>query len=320
MSRTKNRLKSASCPNCHVVFADDHSNFCPNCGQENHTHKLPVKHFAMELVESFTHFDTKVLATFKDLISQPGLVIKNFNDNKRARYVPPIRIYAFTSFAFFLILSFSVNKKVDKELEEMTKFFQKASTVSFKAEILGQNIELDSLTNRELFAHPSPSNELIDSILRSKKIETNWVSTRILYSIIKIGKGELTLADLYKKFIRSSSYAIFVFMPIFALLMMPLYRKRSYFYSEFLVFSIYFHTFLFSVFGVLIIFYKFINVDFEIIATLLLLGMVVYLGLSLRRVFEDSIPKTVLKTVLLSLTYSFLLLFSIRALFFSSMV
>jgi hypothetical protein len=273
----------------------------------------------MELVESFTHFDTKVLATFKDLIVQPGLVIKNFNDNKRARYVPPIRIYAFTSFAFFLILSFTANKKVDKELEIMTKDIQKASTGLLRMEILGQNIKIDSLTNRELFAHPSLTNELIDSTLRSKKIETNWVSTRSLYTVIKIGKGELTLADLYKKFIRSSSYAIFVFMPIFALLMIPLYRKRNYFYSEFLVFSIYFHTFLFSIFGVLVILFRFINVDFEIIATLLLLGMVVYLGLSLKRVFADSIPKTVIKTVLLSLTYSFLLLFSIRALFFISM-
>jgi hypothetical protein len=320
MSRTKNRTKSASCPNCHVVFADDHSNFCPNCGQENHTHKLPVKHFALELLESFTHFDTKVLATFKDLISQPGLVIKNFNDNKRARYVPPIRIYAFTSFAFFLILSFTVNKKVENALEDMAKYFQKAATAPLKAQILGQYIEVDSLTNRELFALPSLTNELIDSTLRCKKIETNWISTRILHTIVKIGKGELTLADVYKKFIKSSSYAIFVFMPIFALLMIPLYRKRHYFYSEFLVFSIYFHTFLFSVFSILIIFFRFINVDFEIIATLLLLGMVVYLGLSLKRVFEDSIPVTVIKTVLLSLTYSFLLLISIRALFFSSML
>jgi Protein of unknown function (DUF3667) len=319
MSRTKNRVKSASCPNCHTVFANEQSNFCAHCGQENHTHKLPIKHFAMELVESFTHFDTKVLATFKDLIVQPGLVIKNFNDNKRARYVPPIRIYAFTSFAFFLILSFATNKKVDKALEYSAKDIQKASQRSFKSQILGQYIEADSLTNRELAAQPFLTNELIDSTLRSKKIETNWVSTRILHTIIKIGKGELTLADIYKKFVKSSSYAIFLFMPIFAFLMMLFYRKRDYYYSEFLVFSIYFHTFLFSVFGILVILFGFINVDFEIISMLLLLGMVVYLGLSLKRVFEDSIPITVLKTVLLSLTYSFLLLFSIRALFFISM-
>jgi hypothetical protein len=250
---------------------------------------------------------------------QPGLVIKNFNDNKRARYVPPIRIYAFTSFAFFLILSFTTNKKVDKELEYMAKNIQKASMSSFKWQILGQNIEADSLINRELSARPFLTNELIDSTLRSKKIETNWVNTRILHAIIKIGKGELTLADIYKKFVKSSSYAIFIFMPVFAFLLMLFYRKRNYFYSEFLVFSIYFHTFLFSVFGVLVILFGFINVDFEIIAMLLLLGMVVYLGLSLKRVFEDSIPKTALKTVLLSLTYSFLLLNSIRALFFISM-
>lgn len=320
MSRTKKRFKSAECPNCHTVFADEKSNFCAHCGQENHTHKLPVKHFVMELFESFTHFDTKILTTFKDLIVQPGLVIKNFNDNKRARYVPPIRIYAFTSFAFLLILAFSVDKKVEKVSEDMATRIQKAPNGSLQAEVLGQQIKVDSLTNRELFAYPSLTNELIASTLQSKKIETNWISIRILHTIIKIGKGELTLADVYKKFIRSSSYAIFVLMPIFAFLLMLFYRKRNYFYSEFLVFSIYFHTFLFSVFGVLIIFFRFINVDFEIIATLLLLGMVVYLGLSLKRVFADSIPKTVLKTVLLSFTYSFLLIHTIRVIILGSIV
>ena len=112
MSRTKKRIKTASCPNCHTVFADEQSNFCAHCGQENHTHKLPVKHFLMELVESFTHFDTKFVATFKDLILKPGLVIQNFNDNKRTRYVPPIRIYAFMSFAFFLFFNFAVGSEI----------------------------------------------------------------------------------------------------------------------------------------------------------------------------------------------------------------
>ena len=40
MSRTKKRFKSAECPNCHTVFADEQSNFCAHCGQENHTHKF----------------------------------------------------------------------------------------------------------------------------------------------------------------------------------------------------------------------------------------------------------------------------------------
>jgi Protein of unknown function (DUF3667) len=322
MSRTKNRVKSASCPNCHKAFADEQYNFCPHCGQENHTHKLPVKHFAMELLESFTHFDTKVIATFKDLIFTPGLVIQKFNDNKRARYVPPIRIYAFTSFAFFLVLSFSTNNKVEKTSEELKEQIreQRNTSGSYTQINLFNKTRLDSTTIPELIAHPSLTNELIDSTLRSKKIETDWFNTRILHTILKVRKGELSIVDLYHKFVKYASYTVFALMPIFALLMMLFYRKRNYFYSEFLVFSIYFHTFLFSVFGVLVIFFRFFNIDFNIITAFLLLGMVVYLGLSLKRVFADSTPKTILKTVLLSATYSFLLFVTIMFLTIGSMI
>jgi hypothetical protein len=322
MSRIKKRLKSASCPNCHKSFTDEEYNFCPYCGQENHTHKLPVKHFAMELLESFTHFDTKVLATFKDLIVQPGLVIKNFNDNKRARYVPPIRIYAFTSFAFFLIVSFTATQKVEKRSEEMMGGMREGLNKpgSYTEFNIFHKTRLDSTILPELIALPLLTNQLIDSTLRSRKIETDWINSRLVHTSLKVQRGELTFADLYHRFVKYASYTIFALMPIFALLMMLFYRKRNYFYSEFLVFSIYFHTFLFSVFGVLVIFYRFFNIDFTIITGFLLLGMVVYLGLSLKRVFEDSTPKTVLKTVLLSATYSFLLFGTVFTLVVSSMI
>jgi Protein of unknown function (DUF3667) len=322
MSRTKKRLKSASCPNCHATFADEQYNFCPICGQENHTHKLPVKHFFMELVESFTHFDTKVLATFKDLIAKPGLVIKNFNDNKRARYVPPIRIYAFTSFAFFLIVSFTATQKVEKRSEEMMRGMREGLNKpgDYTQISIFHKTRLDSTILPELRALPVLTNQLIDSILRSRKIETDWINSRMVHTSLKVQKSELTFADLYYKFVKYSSYTIFALMPIFALLMMLFYRKRNYFYSEFLVFSIYFHTFLFSVFSILVIFYRFLDIDFTIITGLLLLGMVIYLGLSLKRVFEDSTPKTVFKTVLLAAIYSFLLLGTVLILSVGSMI
>jgi hypothetical protein len=313
MSRTKKRIKSTACPNCHTVFADEHANYCAHCGQENHTHKLPVKHFLMELVESFTHFDTKVIATFKDLILKPGLVIQNFNDNKRTRYVPPIRIYAFTSFAFFLIVSFMADKKIETVSQQISET-KKINGLTVN------KIKLDEKTHRELVESSNLTNPLIDSILHSKNIETNWRDTRILHRYIKIQKGEINLADSYKQFIKYSSYMIFALMPVFAFLLMFFYRKRHYYYSELLVFSIYFHTFIFGIFSILIIFHGLTDIVFDDIINLLFLGMMIYLGLSLKRVFEDSIPKTILKTVLLSVIYSVLLLSSVATLVFGNVL
>lgn len=101
----KNRVKSDICPNCEAHLTQREDNFCGNCGQENHTYKLPLSYFVKELVETFTNFDTKTITTLRDLLFSPGLLTKNFNNNKRARYVPPVRLYLVTSAVFF---SFSI--------------------------------------------------------------------------------------------------------------------------------------------------------------------------------------------------------------------
>jgi hypothetical protein len=48
--------------------------------------------------------------------------------------------------------------------------------------------------------------------------------------------------------------------------------------------------------------------------------MAAYLGLSLKRVFEDSTPKTVFKTGLLAATYSFLLFATVLSLIVGSII
>lgn len=314
MSKRKKRIKSTECPNCHTIFADDHSNYCANCGQENHTHKLPVKHFAIELVESLTHFDTKVLASLKDLVLYPGLVIQKFNDNKRVRYVPPIRLYAFMSFIFFLIWTTLTTKEVEVESNLIKNTTNKGHKGSIN---IFHKTTVDSSTMQVLVRLPTLTNAAIDSVLYKKNIQTDWINTRFLNSIVRLEKGELTLLDLYSRFIKYSSYAIFILMPIFALLLMLFYRKRNYFYSEFLVFSIYYHTLIFGVFILLIILKLLMKIN---IIPFLLLSVLCYLGLALRRVFMDSILMTILKTVLLSITYLSLLILSSVILLLSSIV
>jgi hypothetical protein len=317
MSKQKRRIKSTECPNCHTVFADEHSNYCANCGQENHTHKLPVKHFVIELIESLSHFDTKVLASLKDLVLYPGLIIQKFNDNKRVRYVPPIRLYAFMSFMFFLILTTLTTKEVEKVSNLIQSTPNKGHTASVN--FIHKTV-IDAPTMQVLIKLPKLTNTLIDSVLYKKNIQTDWINTRLLNSIVRVEKDELTLADLYNRFIKYSSYAIFILMPIFALLLMLFYRKRNYFYSEFLVFSIYYHTFIFGVFSLLIILQSLFNIKGNYIALFLLLSVFSYLGLALKNVFVDSVTLTILKTVLLSLTYLFLLMLSSIVLLLSSVV
>ncbi|MCK8492482.1 DUF3667 domain-containing protein [Spirosoma sp. RP8] len=111
MSNHHNKL--SVCPNCGQNLSP-HDNFCPNCGQENHEVKLPLGHIIYEFVESITHFDNKLWNSLKAIFTRPGKMTAEFLEGKRARYVPPARLYVFVSVIFF----FLIGKFADHQLEE----------------------------------------------------------------------------------------------------------------------------------------------------------------------------------------------------------
>ncbi|GAB3172484.1 DUF3667 domain-containing protein [Telluribacter humicola] len=126
----KHRRKHSVCPNCnHLLHPED--NYCPNCGQENHDLKIPLGHLLYEFVESITHFDTKLWETSKAIFTRPGKITKDFLDGKRARYVPPARMYVFVSFVFFLLL----NTVFDRSIQE-------GKTIDFRS----VDVRVDSTT------------------------------------------------------------------------------------------------------------------------------------------------------------------------------
>lgn len=128
------------CPNCTEILRAE-ANFCPTCGQENHDLKVPIGHLIYEFVESVFHFDIKVWETLKTLFFSPGKLSKDFNEGKRARYVPPARLYVFVSVVFFALLNFSVDKS----------FGEFAKTSFEKGQIKFQNISRACILNKELF-------------------------------------------------------------------------------------------------------------------------------------------------------------------------
>ncbi len=309
MSREKKRIKSVACHNCHAAFADEHQNYCAYCGQENHTHKLPVGHFVMELIESLTHFDTKFFQTFVDLVWKPGLVIKNYNDDKRARYFPPVRIYFFTSFIFFLILSYSVQDKVETTSEVIANGIKNPSRDSLgNSHLLVNNKDLSS----QYFVLKDIHNlsiSQIDSVNTLQHKNLNWLDKHIFLSLVKIRNGELSFTELYNKFIKYFSYALFILMPLFALILKIFYQKRNYFYAEFLVFSIYFHTFIFGASSIYLLLEKLFKFQNLLPSMVLNVASFIYLYLSLKRVFNNSVLKTIYKTLLLAFVYFICFLF-----------
>ena len=97
--------KQAACANCRYAFVPgEPDEFCPNCGQQNHAVEIGFSHVLEEFLEGIFHFDGKVFRTAGLLLFKPGELTRRFLAGHRVPYVPPIRLYVFISFVFFLLL------------------------------------------------------------------------------------------------------------------------------------------------------------------------------------------------------------------------
>ena len=90
------------CDNCDAPLQGD---FCSRCGQSATNFNLPVRDFAREVASEAFSLDSRLRLTLHLLFTKPGAVPRGYVGGHRARFVPPIRLYIFASFAMFLLMS-----------------------------------------------------------------------------------------------------------------------------------------------------------------------------------------------------------------------
>jgi hypothetical protein len=292
----RKRVKKSICPNCEFRFTET-NNYCPNCGQENHTHKVPLKHYAVELLEAVFHFDTKIFVTLRDLIFKPGEITNNYNQNKRARYVPPLRIYIFISFIFFVLLSMS-NNRVSKKLNV---FPEDDDSIKFD---LKTNFEDDKDTSghyllKEIRKTNGEDEHLIDQYFKARKKEVSWYNRNVYRNMVKRKAGIFSPEEFTHKLSKNISWLMFFLMPVFALYLRLLYLRRKQYYSEHLIFSVHFHSVVFILFTFWVL-QGMLKLNLGIYFFLLILA---YLILFIKKVYTQSWTRTVVKSVVLVIIY-----------------
>ncbi|XOV65919.1 MAG: DUF3667 domain-containing protein [Fluviicola sp.] len=96
----KLRRKSTVCYNCETQLLNG-ENYCPNCGQENHSKQASTRLLIKDFVDTYLSFDSKLFISMRPLLFQPGKLTQEYLDGKRVRFVPPIRLFIFLSFLYF---------------------------------------------------------------------------------------------------------------------------------------------------------------------------------------------------------------------------
>jgi hypothetical protein len=267
--------KEKDCLNCGT---DVHGRFCHVCGQENivgHQNFWSLcKHFVYDIL----HFDGKFYPTLYNLFTRPGRVAKEYVKGKRASYLDPIRMYLFTSAVFFLIFfsvnSFRVNPEdiggqiSNKERYKLAKSKEKKLKSDPSDTVLQRQIALLRDTARPIDLQAAGLNEdysvlsfserkynserEYDSVqnLLPKAERDNWFKGRLIKKSIainqKYGKDSEGANAFISFLVHKLPYLLFVSLPFFAFLLKLLYiRRKSFFYSDHAVFTLYHYIFTF---------------------------------------------------------------------------
>ena len=103
------------CANCDTPLTGE---YCAKCGQRHEPHVHQLSHFAGEAFESITHADSRLWRTLGYLLTKPGRLSREFFAGKRARQLPPFRLYLVISLFFFLVAGLSSSSEVDSDADE----------------------------------------------------------------------------------------------------------------------------------------------------------------------------------------------------------
>ena len=84
--------------------------FCGACGQRSVPANPTVSELAGDAWQELSGYDGRIAATFRGLL-HPGRLTLEYLQGRRARYLPPIRLYLIASVTYFLLAAAAPDRK-----------------------------------------------------------------------------------------------------------------------------------------------------------------------------------------------------------------
>lgn len=263
------------CRNCGTPLAGP---FCSGCGQKDTPPDPTLREIVADAWESLTDIDGKIGATLKLLLTRPGALTSEYLAGRRARFLAPFRLYLICSVAFFLVSSLDV----EREFTGAERREAAAADSVIEARI-------DSGDTRAILGGTSSAFEA-----RLKRGSARMeASGRKMNGIIR----------------ENVPNAMFVVLPVYALLLAILYRSRRRRYPAHLVFALHAHAFFFAVLALessveaIVDAWTLPEAIDRYASRAIVLALLLYFPAALRRVYGGRWIPTVLRAVTLAVLY-----------------
>jgi len=318
---TANDYVMEPCRNC---GDETPGHFCPNCGQRKGEVRVSMRRLLADVLEDQLSINSALPRTLGALLFHPGRLTVEYSSGRIASYIAPFRLYLVSSLLFFLTLSiisrtaqFEVNDRrgapladsVTAQADTPRVALDSSAASSLPDSSAAVQSESPSSTRRQFGIYLSDENMQGDSIDWSAAVHTG---SALLDSVVasrarRLGNlpPEQAVRALAGGILQNAPTAMFLLLPVFALLLKILFLGSRRYYVEHFVFALHFHAFMFMLFTPIVV------LPDRLRPGLLLIWPVLYLPIALKRVYGQGLVRTLLKWSVLSVGYLFLLVFTI---------
>jgi hypothetical protein len=331
-------LPAGEMPECLNCGAHLRGQYCGNCGQRGSSRLISLWELVRDAFGDLFELDSRLWQTLVPLIIRPGRLTHDYLQGRRARYMPPFRMYLVLSLLFFLVaffdpretfgIFFEPQTQEEKDAEQQREAAEKHREVNEIAEDVRRDLaeegiivgagnlsipegeESESGLNIRINGEgPAEADCQIDEfdINGPEWLKRRLTPERLVHICEEMKKdnGRQFLSNLYDNL----PLALIVLLPIMAFVLKALYPLSRRYYVEHLLFFVHFHAFMFLILTLQILLGR-VNSMLptpEAIGILVIIAgsfyVPVYLFIAMRRVYGQGRLITAAKYAILTLAY-----------------
>ena len=260
---------ATDCLNCGARLAGE---FCSSCGQRRVRTDLSLGELLRETTEELTHWEGKVPRTLKTLLARPGALTRDFLEGRRARWLPPLRVYIICSLLFFVAKPM-VEAATDKSLRDMAKV---------------------SITNDDGSTTLTPE----------ARAEIEQGLPARIFGMDRLMRAAQNPRELNKQIDSSFPKAMFILLPLFALYTNVAWRRRAPRYPAHLYAALHINAAWFLAMFVSTVLAGFASNNVAMVVGLAMVAYMVWYAIrAFKRLYEESWPRTFAKTAVVGVLY-----------------
>jgi hypothetical protein len=330
-------------PDCLNCGTELRGQYCGQCGQRASSRLISLWELTRDAFGDLLELDSRLWRTLLPLLSRPGKLTKDYLEGRRARYMPPFRMYLVLSVVFFVVAFFDPRDDLSllfepearptaeeerdkaKAMEGLDEAEKRIDELVAEGRVSEEQAKqareaIDDGPNFTMFGDATENGFNVRYDESTGKCTATgedqlpeWMQKRLTPERLE-GICERIAADEGKNFgtllLDNIPVALIVLLPFMALVLKGLYPLSRRYFVEHLLFFVHFHSFFFLILTLQILFSRVAGLAFvpEPISILVIVAssfyIPVYLYKAMRRVYGQGHLLTLTKYIVLAFAYT----------------